>query len=483
LFVSPALLGQQQRQGVCSRVKIEILQELTLERIGFLATLEVTDNDAEESITDFYADLTFENPLLTTNNVKNDASTLFFVRAPEMENINSVNGSGVIAPTKTAKVKWFIIPKISAGGTAPNGVRYLVGAKLSAKMNGVDLPAEYLEVIPDQIFVRPEPQLEITYFQPRDVTGDDPFTETVESPIPFTLGVIVKNAGYGTARSLKIDSQQPKIVENKQNLLLIAQLLGARVMDSTLDNASLLVNLGDIEPGQARKGAWDMITSLSGEFIDFKASYKHASELGGEETSVIKSLNAHFIAHEVMNDQAGRDNIMDFLADTDRDADMYPDALYESEGNIIPVNYLANASVVGTAGPGGSFQVTLNSDRTGWGYMRLNDPGQARLKISRVVRSDGKVLHARNYWTNIRYERITNKRLNWLNIFDLVGLGNYTYTVTYAPGVVDTNAPVTTLRYAGSVISRDGKNYVTPETQMYFMSEDENPVSIYYNRI
>ena len=142
----PAVHGQQQRQGVCSRVKIEILQELTLERIGFLATLEVTCNDAEESITDFYADLTFENPLLSTNNVKNDATSLFFVRAPEMQNINNVNGSGVIAPTKTAIVKWFIIPKINAGGTEPKGVRYLVGAKLSAKMNGVDLPAEYLQV-------------------------------------------------------------------------------------------------------------------------------------------------------------------------------------------------------------------------------------------------------------------------------------------------------------------------------------------------
>ena len=58
-----------------------------------------------------------------------------------------------------------------------------------------------------------------------------------------------------------------------------------------------------------------MITSLSGEFVQFNASYTHAPELGGEETSIITNLAAHFISKEVLNDQAGRDTILDFLAD------------------------------------------------------------------------------------------------------------------------------------------------------------------------
>ncbi|MCL5098561.1 MAG: hypothetical protein M1608_13735, partial [Candidatus Omnitrophica bacterium] len=129
-----------------------------------------------------------------------------------------------------------------------------------------------------------------------------------------------------------------------------------------------------------------MITSLSGEFIEFKASYTHASELGGEETSVIKSLNAYFIAHEVLNDQPGRDNIKDFLATIDNNPDLIPNALYESEGNVLPVNYLTNATVAGSAGPGGSFQVLLTADKPGWGYLRLDDPGQAKLPIASVLR-------------------------------------------------------------------------------------------------
>ena len=417
LCALPCLQAQQQFQGVCSRVKMQIEQELTLERIGFEATLEVTDNDGADPITDFFAELTFENPV-GTNGLPVDASSLFFVRAPTFENISTIDGSGVIAPTTKAVVKWFIIPKISAGGKTPTGQRYRVGCKLAGKIRGSTIPSDVLFAIPDTITVRPEPQLEITYFQPRDVQGDDPFTPEVESPIPFTLGVLVKNVGYGTARKLKIDSKQPKIVENINGLLLVAQLLGARVMDVPQRTSSLLVDLGDILPGEARKGSWDMITSLSGEFVDFQASYKHSSDLGGEETSVIVALNAHLIAKEVMNDEPGRDGIKDFLADVDRDPDMYPDTLFESQGEVLAVNVLSNAVVVGSAGAGGSFDVQVVADKDGWGYVRVVDPGQAKLKIGNVVRSDGKVVNTNNVWTNIRFTRLGNIRKNWLNIFD-----------------------------------------------------------------
>jgi len=481
LLLAPSLAAQQQFQGVCSQVKIVINQQLTLERIGFEATLEVGNNDGLNPITDFSAALTFENPAYSTNGTVNDASSLFFVQAPTFSSVNSVSGDGVIAPTAKAVVKWFIIPKITAGGPSPDGVRYKVGCRLAGKVGGVDIPSDLLFAIPATIYVKPEPQLEITYFQPRDVQGDDPFTSQVESPIPFTIGVLVKNSGHGLARSVKIDSQQPKIVENKQNLLLIAQLLGARVADQLVQPSSLLVNLGDIPPGQTRKGAWDMITSLSGEFVEFKASYTHASELGGLETSIIKSLNAYFISHEVMNDQPGRDSLKDFLAITDNNENLIPNALYESEGNLLPVNYLTNAAVVGTAGPGGSFQVTLAADKPGWVYLRLDDPGQARLRIASVQRSDGKTLNPNNYWTNIRYTKIGNIKQTFLNFFDLVELNNYTYTVTYTPTTNDLTAPVTEMHFAGAVTPSGGKYYITPETQMYFISDDASPVSIVYS--
>jgi len=474
-LVLPAM-GQKQFQGLCNRVKIEIEQELTTERIGFEAVLKVTNNDGEDPINKFSAALTFKDVL-----TGEDASNRFFVQPPEFSSINRIDGNGVIGPTKTAIVTWFIIPKTgenAPGGEDPRGKEYNDGCDLSGFIRDEKIPEDVLFAAEDTITVRPEPQLVINYFQPRDVQGDDPFTPEVESPIPFTLGVLVKNDGFGLAKRVKIDSKQPKIVENKGGLLLIARLLGARVQDSPLDETSLLVDLGDINPQNVRKGAWDMITSLSGEFVEFKATYRHDDALGGEETSVIKSLDAHFIAREALNDEPGRDSIMDFLADVDRDSDRIPDTLYETDGAVLPVNYQPQAEVGDLSS--GRTTVTLAADREGWVYMRLNDPGQSAYPIVSVVRNDGKVLNPRNYWTNIRYRPADNFKLTYLNLFDRVESGaDYTYEVTYQTTNNDFDAPITRLRFSGESSGND-PYYITAQTQLYFTSEDASPVSIEY---
>jgi len=479
LFLLPVAESRAARQfdGLCAIVKIEIRQRLALERVGFLATLQITNNEIDASITDFSAQLTFEQKPTEPEGEYQEASSLFFVQPPKLEGIDGVDGTGVIGPGETATTSWFIIPKISAGGTSPQGVDYEVGAEIAGRLYGEEIPHEIMLVLPAMITVLPEPQLEITYFQPREVNGDDPFTPIVESPIPFTLGVLVKNVGCGPARNVRIHSEQPRIVENEQGLILVAQLLGARIDDEPTDYTSLNLELGDILPGRCRKGAWDMITSLSGEFQEFKASYTHASELGGRDTSIIKDINAYFILHEVRNDQPGRDNLLDFLADTVGDDEQIPDTLYESDCNVLPVNRLTDVEVVEYSGF--TARVRAHADFENWVYMRLDDPAQAKYAIASVVRSDGKVLDEHNCWTNIRYHPQTNAKLTYLNIFDFVALGDYEYVVTYQPTGEDNDPPVTTIRFAGEVNEVDGVFYILPETQIYFIAEDENPVGTY----
>ena len=470
--------AQRQYDGLCAIVKIEILQELALERTGFLATLKITNNEVDANITDFAAELTFKTGRTAPDSPQEDASDRFFVQTPTIFGTNAIDGTGIIRPGETATVQWFIIPKIAAGGTTPQGNIYEVGARLSGRIFGEELPEDSMLVLPDIITVLPEPQLEITYFQPRDVTGDNPFTLQVEAPIPFTLGVLVKNAGAGTARKVNINSEQPRILDNQQGLILVAQLLGALVDDQPLDRTSLNVNLGDIAPGRCRKGAWKMITSLSGEFVEFKATYTHAPELGGEDTSVIKSLNAYFIVHEVLNDQPGRDALRDFLAMTDVNPDLIPDTLFETDCNELPVNRLQQVQLMNYTGTQATIEV--NADFENWIYIRLDDPAQAKFPITSVLRSDGRVLNANNYWTNIRYDPQTNAKLTYLNIFDFVQLGQYTYTVNYQPTTVDNDPPVTTLEFNGVVSQVNGNYVITADTQMFFLSDDESPVAIYY---
>src|SRR4030067_1633519 len=131
----------QQYQGLCSYVKIEILQELTLERVGFLATLEATNNEGDASITDFSAALTFEQE--AGDGSITDASGFFFVQPPKISGITAIDGTGIISPGQKAVVEWFIIPKPAAGGTTPAGKLYQIGAQLDRKRvvegKGVDL--------------------------------------------------------------------------------------------------------------------------------------------------------------------------------------------------------------------------------------------------------------------------------------------------------------------------------------------------------
>ncbi len=471
----------QQFQGLCSIIKIEIQQELALERIGFLATLEITNNEVDAVITDFSALLTFEKnvPDVDGNDVYEDASNLFFVQPPVLTGIQNVNGQGLIEPGETARVEWFIIPAITAGGSSQAGVEYEIGAQLGGLLYGEEIDPGVLGVIPDTITVKPEPQLEITYFQPRDVDGDNPFTpEIVETPVPFTLGVRVKNVGYGQANNVTIASEQPKIVENLGGLLIVPKLLDARVGDEPLSGTpTLTLDLGDIPPSSCRKGAWDMVTTLSGEFFEFNARYTHADELGGEATSIIKSLNAYFMVHEVLNDQPGRDDLFDFLAITDSNqTDLIPDTLYESDCNTVPVNQFQSAEVTNYNGASATVHASANIEN--WLFMRLDDPGQAKKPIETVIRSDGKLLNPRNYWTNTRYHPQTNAELNYLNIFDFVGsaLGDYDYVVTYAAVAGDTEPPVTTLQFSGEYEHSGNTTYVLPDTQMFFVVQDFSPV-------
>ena len=485
MFSGVSTHAAQQFQGLCAIVKMEIGQELTLERVGFLATLEITNNESTANITDFSAALTFQS-VAADGSGATDVSDLFFVKPPVLRGVSSVDGSGIIQPGQTAIVEWFIIPKIAAGGTTPNGINYSVGATLAGSIFGQEIAPEVLTVIPDTINVRPEPQLDITYFQPRDVDGDDPFTPISEAPIPFTLGVLVANEGFGQANDVQIASEQPKIVENDQALILTAQLIGARVDDEPLDETSLTVNLGDIPPGSCRKGAWDMVTSLSGTFIEFNARYTHASELGGEETSLITGLDAHFILHEVLNDQPGRDGIKDFLADTlsddlqDPGAFLVPDTLFESDCSTLPVNTLPVPEENVIAVDDRTTTVEVDAIVENWVFVQVDDPAQAKLPIESVVRSDGKVLNENNVWTSIRYTFEGNQKLTFLNIFDFVALGTYTYTVNYGAPPVDTTPPETFIRFQGQVEEVAGEFYLDAETQVFFTVEDDSPAGIFY---
>src|SRR5690606_14229594 len=108
-----------------------------------------------------------------------------------------------------------------------------------------------------------------------------------------------------------------------------------------------------------------------------------------------------------------------------------------------------------------------------WIYLRVPDPGQNRRPISRVVRSDGKVINPNNYWTHTKYTRIGNNRLDWLNLLDKVADNTaYSYQLTYDLDGSDDLPPLTRIRFSGEHSESGGIHHITRDTQIFFTSED-----------
>ena len=206
-----------QQDAVCAEVKIEIQQELTLERQAFEAEMRINNGLDSLSLENVVINVRFtddQGNLVLATSDPNDTSAAFFFRLDSLQGISTING-GTVLPSTTADIRWLIIPSPGAAAGNPAGKVYFVGATLSYEFGGV---AETVEVAPDFITVKPLPELTLDYFLTRFVFADDAFTQAIEPPEPFTLGVRIQNNGTGDGKRVAIDSAQPKIVENEQGL-------------------------------------------------------------------------------------------------------------------------------------------------------------------------------------------------------------------------------------------------------------------------
>ncbi|MCA3176729.1 MAG: hypothetical protein ING36_14575 [Burkholderiales bacterium] len=461
LFLATSLLSTAKAQEtVCARVKIEIKQELTLERQAFDAEMRInntTDTGVIENVS-IEVKITDEagTPILATDN-PNDLSAKFFVRLSNKQNIAAIDGTGTVNPKTTSTINWLIIPAPGSAGINPAGKKYLVGATLKYKFGGEET---VLNVTPDVITVKPLPLLTLDYFLTQDVWADDPLTSGIEPTEPFTLGVRVKNTGFATAKNLKIDSAQPKIIENNQGLLINFLLTGSYVNDTPVQN-SLLINFGDIAPGTSKMGRWNMETTLAGKFTEFTARFSHADELGGALTSILQATNAHFLIRDVRVDLPGRDYVRDFLA-------RYGDVIrvYESDGPDTEVTDRSNvASLNAGVGTNGNASFQLSFPPTaGFVFVRLPDPFNGSKALGKIVRSDAKELLPENVWLSKTRNEQTKLWEHWVNFFDVNSTGQYQSEFQAPPPVAQ--APV--IQFIPERVVKEGK-------QVSFLVEASSP--------
>jgi hypothetical protein len=427
LLLSLSPLTAKAADSLCAEVKLEIKQELSLERQAFDAHMRINNGLSNITLDHVKAVVNFNdedgNPV-TASFDSSASDARFFIRIDSMDNIDDVNGQGTVAPTTAADIHWLIIPTQGAAQGLAQGKLYYVGATLTYHIGGQE---NVTEVTPDYIYVKPMPDLALDYFMPEEVYGDDAFTAATEPPVPYSLGLRIKNMGIGTARNVRIDSAQPKIIENEQGLL-IGFAIEETESNGILAPATLLASLGDIEPQSAGTARWIMTSTLSGRFISFSASISHADELGGELTSLIKSenVNTHFLVHDVLLDLPGRDNIRDFLA---KDGAGFK--LFESSGVDTAVSDFSAASHLLPEGSTGTqtFYTLSTTQTSSLCYIRLPDPHEGQRVLKSVVRSDGKVIKPENAWLSKSRKPVASDGWNYfVNLFDAATTSTYALT-------------------------------------------------------
>ena len=432
----PAPVAKPQAQttdpnAVCAQVRIHIDQQAVIARAAFLGTLEMDNGDPNSPLTGIQV-------LLDVQDMnQNPANDRFGITGPVLTGITATDGTGTLLGGATGSAKFTFVPTHSAAPT--NAAQYKIGGTLQYTQNGslVQVP-----LLPQQITVYPDPLLNLHYFQQRDVYADDPFTPQIEPSEPFDLGLMVINNGYGKAYDFTITSAQPKIVDNQKGLLINFSIIGTLVGNQPI-KPTLTANLGQIDPGQAKVGVWELVSTLQGRFLDFSASFKHTDAFGNPGTSLIDTIVTHELVHTVKADRQGDDDVPDFLVNDIPDPDNLPDTVYLSNGTNEPVTVATNAVVDAAAGPG-HMQVQLTATVTGgWNYLQLTNPGPD-LVLYRVVRSDNKeMLMTNNVWVTDRSfpSSITGAiRQNLLHLFDWAGPGAYTLyyrsTNTTTPTIV-----------------------------------------------
>jgi hypothetical protein len=439
--------------SVCAEVKIEIAQELTLERQAFDAHMRINNGLSNITLENVDIDVSFSDEsgnVVHASFDPNDTSALFFIKVDSVDKISDINGSGQVAPSTSADIHWLIIPASGASKGISQGTLYYVGATLKYTIGG---EAHTTEVTPDYIFVKPMPELVLDYFLPSEVFGDDAFTDEIESPVPFTLGVRIANSGQGTAKQVKINSAQPKITENKQGLLIGFAIDGCEVNDVPAKN-TLLATFGDIAPNKASIARWIMHCTLSGKFVEFKADFSHSDELGGELTSLIDSVHTHFLVKDVLVDVAGRDSIKDFLV---KDGVVY--RVYESENTEAQAMDKSSSSTLSASG---NHYTLTTSVTAGFIYVKLTDPYSGQKTITEAVRSDGKYINLQNVW--LSKERNGEKWLYYLNLFDSDSTGSY--QISFEDAAQGNHAPVLQFIPDKSVLA---------ENQLSFLVESTDP--------
>ncbi|EIC06047.1 PKD domain containing protein, partial [Acetivibrio thermocellus YS] len=281
----------------------KLSQTATLERQAFDATLKIENGYIKDALQNL------EVRILITDTEGNNITGQNFIILTSLNGISALDGSASLSAGEQVTATWQLIPGDGLGGEDPEGQTYLARAIVSYYVNGRYVETE---TEPQEITIKPQPKIKLTYYVPGKILSGQ----------PFRLGVVAENVGYGTAKNLVIESGQLEIKTNQSGLLTQFEIVDTSFGSKT--GNSFRLNLGDIEPQGRVSGYWlvrwimyeeeERAKPFEGEFRDFKATLTHRDYNGVQLNPLIVSVDTEIIGKDnIYGDKSGTDGVLSLI--------------------------------------------------------------------------------------------------------------------------------------------------------------------------
>jgi large repetitive protein len=405
---------EDERSSVCASVTINITQKLVMTREAFEGTLTIYNGNKTTAMEEILLNLEIkdENGVLSND--------LFHIETKALSILTGIDGTGALGADQKGSATVLFIPEKGAAPTVPKSYSFGGSFSYIDPFTGIKVTKP---LIPVTLDVNPSPDLYLHYFMQRDILGDDALTlDVVEPIVPAELAVMIQNDGYGTAKNVRIESAQPKIVENEKGLAINFALIGSNLNGQPMQLGLTNISFGNIPPKTNAIGQWWFTSDLLGHFVSYETKLTHLDSRGNPDLSLVSGVSLHELIKSVRV-YSMEDNINDFLVNEVQDSKETPDIIYLSNGGTLDVYPAVSHSVSGSISTGNhEIELLVTPKQMGWNYYKFDDPGNGVYKIESVTRDDGQIIPIENVWqTHVTLpdgkEPVYENKIHFLDVF------------------------------------------------------------------
>ena len=384
-------LVREHQNDVCAKVSIQFNQTMAMTREAFEGTLRIANGHVTDPMQDIAVNIVIKNEEGV------DCTDLFQINTTSMSQITGIDGTGSLDAQKEGVVQFMMIPTIEAAPSAP--VVYSFGGSFTFldPFSGEEMT---YQLFPVSLTVNPGPNLYIDYFVQRNIISDDPLTEDVVEPMEEAeIAMMIRNLGAGDANNVYLESSQPKIVQNENNLLIDFELSGSAMNGERRPLAMTHIPFGTIASHTNGIAEWYYTSTLMGRVINSTAQVIHNNSYGNPRLSLVSAVNTHELIKGITAYGDLDDGINDFLVNEITDLDHKPDRLYFSHGDTTNVIQAESLEALDTVTyTNSTIVVQLYPHAAGWNYGTVEDPGRGRCALLSCTRSDGQEIPLNNVW-------------------------------------------------------------------------------------